>query len=89
MKQKNRNIPLMINEPVKTEYRRLKALKKHPTYLDTVNYLQQIKVYREYYYDDKILILFYQDSEYKFGLDNIFFFLYIILYFQTVIQSCR
>lgn len=30
MKQKNRNIPFMIKEPVKTEYRRLKAFKKHP-----------------------------------------------------------
>jgi len=38
-----------------------KALKKHPTYLDTVNYLQQINVYREYYSDDKILILFFED----------------------------
>jgi len=30
MGQDNKNIPFMLIEPVKTEYRRLKALKKHP-----------------------------------------------------------
>lgn len=37
------------------------AVREHPSYLDTCNYIMQIDRYREFYDDSRILVLFFED----------------------------